>query len=256
VQETLRLNCWPSPKCAKAFWAQQELPPHRQLLADTLDWADPGPGERWLDLGCGGGAISKGIWARTGGSVASVVGIDCAAANEDAYQRIRETATPTPGDRIRFLHHDFSAGLGLFADASFDHAVSGLSISYAEHFDEAAGRWTTAAYDRLLSEVRRVLRPGGRFVFSVNVPDPSWGRVAWASLVSLFRVERPLRSLKRCWRMLSYGRWLKREARAGRFHYLPAPEVTRRLREAGFTEVEHRLSYCDQAYIFRATRPA
>jgi hypothetical protein len=71
----------------------------------------------------------------------------------------------------------------------------------------------------------------------------------------LFGSRRFGRSLKRGWRMLWYGRWLKREARTGRFHYLPADEVSRRLSAAGFVSITHRLSYCDQAYVFRAVKP-
>ena len=249
------LNWWPTQACAKAFWGQQECRPYQELLADTVAWADPRPGERWLDLGCGGGTLSRALWERTGGEVGAVVGSDCAAANADAYAGLRQEFN-VPADRIGFVHHDFSSGLQPFADGEFDHAVSGLSISYAEHFDPAAGRWTTAAYDRLLAEVWRVIRPGGRFVFSVNVPDPSWGKVAWHSLPGLLAGRRPLRSLKRAWRMMRYGAWLKKEARARRFHYLPAADVTRRLTAAGFADITYRLSYRDQAFIFRAVNPA
>lgn len=252
----LAKSYWPDSRCAKAFWGQHDLPPYRRLLADTIEWAAPGSGERWLDLGCGGGALTRAIWEQTNGTVARVVGADCAAANEDAYARLRDSLAPAQGDRIQFVCHDFSAGLGAFADAAFDHAVSGLSISYAESFDPGAGCWTAAAYDRLLGEVFRVLRPGGRFVFSVNVPNPSWGRVARSSLFAALFTERPLRHLKRSWRMLRYGRWLTREARAGRFHYLPAGAVTAKLTAAGFATITHRLSYCDQAYVFRAVKPA
>jgi SAM-dependent methyltransferase len=254
LMTTAPINYWPDARCAKAFWGQHDLPPYQTLLADTVDWADPAVGERWLDLGCGGGAITRALWEQTHGTVGEIVGADCAAANADAYARLREVLAPPPGNRVRFVCHDFSRGLAPFANASFDHVVSGLSISYAESFDPAAGRWTTAAYDRLLSEVLRVLRPGGRFVFSVNVPEPSWGRVARFSLVAALRSERPLRYLKRSWRMLRYGRWLKREARTGRFHYLPAETVTAKLGAAGFGTVSHRMSYCDQAYIFRAVK--
>lgn len=256
MRTAAQVNWWPNTKCAKAFWSQQEVGPYQQLLSDTLDWADPGPDERWLDLGCGGGAISRGIWERTGGSVGAVIGLDCAAANDLAYQRLREALGPASADRVQFLHHDFSSGLGVFPTASFDHAVSGLSMSYAESFDESSGRWTTASYDRLLGELQRVLRPGGRLVFSVNVPNPSWARVGWRSMPGLLRSGHPLRSLKRAWRMLRYGRWLKQEALVGRFHYLPADDVARRLTAAGFVAIDHRLSYCDQAYIFRAVKPA
>jgi len=249
------VNWWPSAGCAKAFWTQQDLPPYEQLLTDTLDWAAPSSGERWLDLGCGGGAISRAIWERTNGTVSAVVGLDCAAANDAAYARHRETLTPKPTDALQFMHHDFSQGLGVLGDASFDHAVSGLSISYAECYDTTTNRWTTTAYDRLLGEVFRVIRPGGRFVFSVNVPNPSWGAVAWQSMGRLIRSPHLLRSLKRSMRMMRYGRWLKREALTGRFHYLPAAEVTRKLVEVGFADVQHRMSYCDQAYVFQAHKP-
>ena len=247
-------NHWPSAKCAKAFWSQRHARPYRELLADTLDWAVPSTGEEWLDLGCGGGALTRGLWERSRGALSGVLGVDCAAANEDAYARLRRDLVPPSGDRIKFLCRDFSGGLGVFADGSFDHAVSGLSISYAEHYDRAAGQWTDAAYNRILAEVYRVLRPGGRFVFSVNVPEPSWAAVAWRGVADLLRSPHPLRQLKNGWRMLRYGRWLKREARAGRFHYLPAPEVTARLTAAGFRRVEHRLSYARQAFVFRALK--
>jgi hypothetical protein len=55
--------------------------------------------------------------------------------------------------------------------------------------------------------------------------------------------------------MWRYGAWLKREARRGRFHYLPAAAVADKLQAAGFTGIEHRLSYAGQAYVFRCRKP-
>jgi SAM-dependent methyltransferase len=254
VTQAAAVNYWPDSKCAKAFWGQHELPPYRQLLTDTVDWADPQPGEAWLDLGCGGGALSKALWERSHGEVAEVLGLDVASVNEQAYAKLRATLDPPPGERLHFQTLDFSGGLGVLGDGSFDCAISGLSISYAESFDEATGDWNTAAYDRLLAEVFRVLRPGGRFIFSVNVPNPAWGKVAWKSLAAARSSEKPLKYLKKAWRMLRYGAWLKKEARKGRFHYLTDPEITAKLSAAGFSGIEHRLSYVGQAYIFRARK--
>ena len=249
-------NCWPDNKCAKAFWSQQEVRPYKTLLGDTIEWCAPTAGERWLDLGCGGGPLSAALWTASAGSIAEVVGLDCAAINEDAYAKLRQTLTPPPGDRVRFECHNFSDGLAHIADDSFSHAVSGLSITYAESYSEAEERWTTQAYDTILAEVRRVIRPGGRFVFSVNVPEPSWFKVGVQSLGGLFGTTRTLEFLKRSLRMMKYGGWLKREARTGRFHYLPAEHVAAKLAAAGFEKIEHRLSYAKQAYVFRAHKPA
>jgi ubiquinone/menaquinone biosynthesis C-methylase UbiE len=254
MQMQVERNYWTDAKCAKAFWTQHEIPPYRQLLADTVNWADPQAGERWLDLGCGGGAITRALWERTGGRVAEVIGVDCAATNDQAYQRLRETLLPPPGERIQFVCHNFSDGLGLFGTHAFDQVISGLSISYAESYDAATGRSTTAAYDRVLAEVWRVLRPGGRFVFSVNVPEPSWGKVGLQSLSALCQTRRPIRFLKQSLRMMRYGKWLKQAARLGRFHYLAHQVITAKLLSAGFAEVAHRLSYANQAYIFQAQK--
>ena len=154
------------------------------------------------------------------------------------------------------IHADFSDGLASFDSASFDGAVSGLAIQYAESYSEARGCWTADAYEHLLADVCRVLRPGGAFVFSVNVPEPSWGWVAWKSWRGIFQARRFFKFLKHGWRLYSYGGWLKREARRGRFHYLPIAVIRDKLAQAGFVRLEHRLSYAKQAYVIRAWKPA
>jgi len=255
--QSAAVNHWPDARCAKAFWNQSDAPPYQRLLRDTLAWVDPLPGQRWIDLGCGSGKLTQGLWDKSAGSLAEVVALDCAAANEKSIARLRDSLWPVPAaDQVRFHHADFSAGLNCFADAGFDGAVSGLAIQYAESWSMDRGCWTSDAYDHLLAEVCRVLKPGGSFVFSVNVPEPAWVKVALYGLPGLFRVPRPLRFAKNALRMLRYGRWLKREARSGRFHYLPAEVLTEKLAAAGFTDVEHRLSFVGQALVLRCRRPS
>ena len=74
------VNYWPDTKCAKAFWTQHELPPYKELFAHTLAWLEPRPGERWLDLGCGAGRLSRAIWTATGGLEAISRARSCASA--------------------------------------------------------------------------------------------------------------------------------------------------------------------------------
>lgn len=249
------VNYWPHSAAARAFWGQQELPPYKQLLADTVAWLEPRPGQRWLDLGCGGGPLSAALWRAGAGQLGEVVGMDCAAKNADAYAQLRGTLEPPPGERLRFVTGDFSSGLSQWPEGSFDGVVAGLAIQYAESYSHAEGRWTTEAYDRVLRDVRRLLRPGGAFVFSVNRPNPSWARVGLASALGVLSAPKRLRYLKRMWRMWRYSAWVKGEARRGRFHFLPLESILAKLSAAGLEGIEHRLSYARQAYVIRCRRP-
>jgi ubiquinone/menaquinone biosynthesis C-methylase UbiE len=252
---TSSVNHWPESKCAKAFWGQQELPPYRRLLADTTDWLETRPNQRWLDLGCGCGQLTEALWGKSGGSLTEVVGLDCAAANETAFEQLRARVQPAATARqIRFVHADFSAGLATFESNRFDGVVSGLAIQYAESYSRDKGRWTTDAYDHLLAEIYRVLRRGGWFVFSVNVPEPAWGKVALRSLTGIFRTRRISRYFRNALRMWRYGSWLTQEARRGRFHYLPLQDILHKLAAVGYVGLEHRRSYVGQAYLIRCRK--
>jgi SAM-dependent methyltransferase len=103
-------------------------------------------GRRMLDAGCGSGPLAAVLQARG----ASVTGIDSSAAMvELARQRLGEAVA---------LH---VARLGdplPFADGAFDDVVASLVLHYLRD-------WTAA-----LSELRRVLRQGGRLILSVHHP--------------------------------------------------------------------------------------
>lgn len=250
------VNYWPDTKCAKAFWNQHELPPYQELLRDTADWLEPTRGQRWLDLGCGSGQLSRVIWEKSQGLVESVLGVDVAPVNEEAYAKLRTRLQPKPMAMcLRFLARDFSQGFPDWSGDQFDGIVSGLSLQYAESYSEEMGTWTQTAYDRILAETNRLLKPGGVFVFSVNVPDPAWGRVAWVSFLAVFSKSRPFLYLKNAWRMWTYGNWLTRESQRGRFHYLPIEKIVGKLHAAGFVDVEHRTSFAGQAYLIRCRKP-
>jgi len=106
-------------------------------------WLSAWQDKKVLDLGCGGGFVSEEL-ARRG---AQVVGVDPAQSLVDvARQHAQESS----------LHIDYRVGTGEAIpapDASFDAVVC---VDVLEH---------VADLDRVLSEVHRVLKPGGLFLY-------------------------------------------------------------------------------------------
>lgn len=113
-------------------------------------------GQRVLDVGCGPGFYAAALSERG----ATVVGIEGSAELLE-HARARTEGAAASG-AVELRQHDLETRLGFAADASFDLAVCALVI---HHIRDRAG---------LLSEVFRVLRPGGRLLISTTHPAADW----------------------------------------------------------------------------------
>jgi ubiquinone/menaquinone biosynthesis C-methylase UbiE len=122
-------------------------------LCEKLDAAFPRPerAPRMLDLGCGNGALLQAL----SGRIELGVGVDVSNAMiERARSRVTDPA----------LRFETISGPHLpFSDGSFDLVTSFLSFRYLD-------------WDPVLSEIRRVLRPGGRLLIVDMVEKP----LGWA----------------------------------------------------------------------------
>ncbi len=107
-------------------------------------------GLRILDLGCGNGYLTR-RWASEGATES--VGIDGSEANIRIARR-RERSRRTGA---RFVRQD-AAHLAEFSTGHFDRVVAHMSLMDIEDGEGTIG------------EVGRVLRPNGRFVFSISHP--------------------------------------------------------------------------------------
>ena len=131
-----------------AAWAEVRQPLELQLTPlgrPALDALAARPGERILDIGCGGGDTVLDL-ARRVAPDGSIVGIDVSAAVLAFARRAAEGL-----GQVRFIQADAQAPP--FAPASFDAAFSRFGVMFFAD--------PVAAF----ANIRRSLRPGGRLAF-------------------------------------------------------------------------------------------
>lgn len=122
------------------------------LYGSLIAWAAPVAGERILDLGCGSGGAGRAA-ARIVGETGMVVGVD-------SCQRVLEVARERAPDDVPMAFVRASAErMHEIPEKSFDCVVASMVLEEIQNLPAA------------LSEVFRVLRPGGRFVASVSAFD-------------------------------------------------------------------------------------
>lgn len=122
------------------------------LYSSLVGWAALVAGERVLDLGCGSGGAGRAA-AQIVGESGMVVGVDsCRRVLEVARERAPQDAP------VAFVHASAERMVEI-PEKSFDCVVASLMLEEVQNLPAA------------LSEVYRVLRPGGRFVASVSAFD-------------------------------------------------------------------------------------
>ena len=149
-------------------WGCRAIGLGRNFRDETLRPAALKPGERVLDVGCGTGVLTR-LAAATVGPSGHVVGID-----------------PSPGmigvARVNAAQTNSRAEFKLavierlpFEDGSFDVVLSSCMLHHLPAELKHEG----------LREVRRMLKPGGRFVaVDIDRPaNPLWWLVIWPLLM-------------------------------------------------------------------------
>jgi ubiquinone/menaquinone biosynthesis C-methylase UbiE len=148
----------------------------REAAREFLAWLDPSPGLRWLDLGCGTGALTSEILAREKSAPSELWGIDPSAAFvEYARASIRDP-------RARF--ETGPAEELPFEGGRFDVVVSGLVLNFVAEPASA------------VEEMSRVAAPTGVVASYVGTTPARCSRFDTSGTPSSRSSRRPLSSTK------------------------------------------------------------
>jgi len=158
-----------------------------EMLDALLELAAPAPAERWLDVACGPGIVARKLAAHAG----AVHGVDLTPAMIEVARREAAAAALA---NTTFAVGDATA-LEL-PDASVDGAVARFVIHHMP------------VPSRLLAELARVVRRGGRVVLADHLADDDADAAAWA--LELERLRDPSH-----WASLPLGRLRELAARGG-----------------------------------------
>ena len=135
----------------------------RRFRERVLARAELAPDQRVLDLGCGTGTLA--VLVKRAEPAAEVLGVD---PDREILIRAREKADEASAS-VRF---EVGSGSELpYADDSFDTVLSTLVLHHLTPEERRAA----------LTEVNRILKPGGRFVVAEwgVAPDPLMWMLSW-----------------------------------------------------------------------------
>lgn len=239
-------NLWKRKMVAFAYQYQRDAAPYKEMLGVFSSCYEIKGGEKILDIGCGSGRIIKLSIDKaevSGKNLHSIIGTDN---SKEALRYARKNMEKICAKNINFLEHDISSPLP-FESSTFDLVTAGLSLQYAEYHN--GERWTTEGYVNILREIKRVLAPGGKLIFSVNVPNPDFSIIAKKSWKEIFLNWKLPLYLIVAIIMVSQGKWLTQQANIGRFNYLPIADVKRLLKLVGFGDIKYQQTYAGLAWV-------
>jgi ubiquinone/menaquinone biosynthesis C-methylase UbiE len=174
-------------------------------------------GKRVLELGCGGGFFANELTKRG----AKVSGVDYAVAGINFA-------------RCRYPQLDLHVGSAyelplLFEAESFD-VVTLLDV--IEHMSD---------HEKLVDNVRYVLKSGGRFVVSTDLVDGVWARKPWSWLLpAAGHFSADSRASRIIFRVESQ-RQRRRNYHASHINHVSADGLQKLLTSKGFITVDHRI---------------
>ncbi len=238
------------PKYGSIYPYLEDATPYKKLLKQIEEYIDPKPGERWLDLGTGSGAIVDLIWNKSKGHIKEIVALDLTDVMLEHLRKRIPSLVPQPSyHHITLVKHNLSKRLP-FEDSSFDGVTASLVLTYIEEHEGSKG---IGALRAIFNEVHRVLTPGGEFVWTTPKYGVNFAKVFAASWREIF-------DPRKCYNLfygpaiLRYALKIQKKGRKGEYQFLPEARFLELLANAGFSDTRTAYSFANQALVLSSKK--
>lgn len=224
---------------SRALYPYMEIGAPFRVLADTVkSFMKPQDGDTWLDAGCGPARMSEFLWEKSNRKINKIYGLDI------ILWPAQEMAKKLPALELKY------GNLGErldFADNTFDGIVCNLVLPYMIEYEGIKGK---EGIQRIFNEFARVLKPGGRLIWSTIFKGLHCEIVLACAVPGVIKVLYKMPNIPIiAFKLYKYGKVLERKGRQGLYSFLSIQEWDSMLQKAGFINSEWKSVFIEQAMV-------
>lgn len=235
---------------SRIYYHLEDTKPYYDLAESIEEFINPRAGEIWLDAGCGPAKMSQIIWKKSKRKVKKIIGIDI------VLKPAKETLAKKSED-IPFELKYASLNERLpFASNSFDGIISNLCLSYVIEFEGKKGE---RAFEAVVREMYRILKPGGYMVWSTPKHNVHFQWNFIYSIPDMLNIKKQIDhgviGLSVGVRILKHALEIQRKGREDIYTFLPKDKLESLLLQIGFVNPTWGKTFARQVWVNRVEKP-
>ncbi len=228
--------------------------PYHNLSQSVKNFLDPKKNERWMDVGCGPLKVSELIYEKSLGRVGVIEAIDVVL--EPAKAKLANLAKKGITLPVSLRHASITDRLP-YPNESFDGIGANLVLPYVTDFEGLRGK---EALEGVLREMFRILKPGGRMIWSTPKHNVNFAWVFAASIPDMLNLyayiaQRDFTRILQGTRVLRHALTIQKKGKEGIYTFLPKEELEKLLLKIGFVNPVWERTFTQQVWVNRVKKP-